>query len=154
MIYSDDIKNRLNDYVVNAIGGTVSNNWNVNISVFPTDSVATIKIEPDRILNITYGNRVPEAGAFRELSFTIFVSMDIDREQEGHHPINYSLLDYVEHLTDYLIEISGNVIERNTYNIYRIYDLQTEEYISHDTSRPRSKSTFVIRGKLLSKFLD
>jgi len=148
------IKERMIYYIQEAIGGTVTTNWNVDIAYADERPSSSIKFEPIIWDDPTYGKLVPEVGAIVEITFSIHIVNDIDETYDMEYPYNYRVLDDAETLIDYLIDMSEDTTERSTYKILKIYDMIVDEISSSKANRGRNISTVEIKGKIEVKWED
>lgn len=152
---TDMVKERLATYVREAVGGFVSTNWNIELK--ETDNlrpIVTIKLEPIKFTDPTYGKLVPESGAFANFTFTIFIFDDLDRTQNEEHPDDWAAEDAADAIFTKLLQKSGDETERTTYSIHRIYNMSIKEGTPDDQHRQRALARYVLKGELDAKWTD
>lgn len=146
------VKARLNDYVVAAIGGTVSNNWRVGIELLSTLPLSTIRIDPVTLISETYDRRTPEQGYWAIYEFTIFVhEKAVTTYLDTTHKF-YKAMDDADDIVDTLISKSEDSTEKTDYQIYRIYDIRLD-YTQPDR-RAKNVGRMIVSGRLKSKWID
>lgn len=152
------VKERIKDYIEEAIGGYVTTDWNMPlgdlIRIADNRPISTIKVEPIEWEDRNYGGKVPEDGAWVVISFIIFIFDDIDRSYEGEHPKDYKVQDHAEDLVTYLNTKRQNDTEKTTYYIHDIYEIGLGKISSRRIGRPRRLAGMEVNGKILAKWLD
>ena len=146
------IKSRLNYYVNEAIGGTVSNNWRINIMSLRDFPISTIRFDDVTLDDLNYGRKTPDDGEWAEYDFTIYIHQKIEVNVEPTNPIGYKTMDLVDTLIDYLIGIRGDSTERSTYLIQWIGDLTSKEV--RPKSVPRNIYSMSVSGTMYVQWLD
>lgn len=146
------VKSRLNDYIVAAIGGIVSSNWKINITSLGTKPITSIKFDNISLNDETYGRLLPTAGSMCTYEFTLFVHDDADPTYRDTTPIFYKVMDDADDIITYLKGKDENDTEKSDYGIYRIFDIDTD--FSIPGREPRDLGRMVIKGKILTKWLD
>ncbi len=156
MNLTDMVKERLVDYIEEAVGGLVSTNWNIEVNLMRDESrpISTVKFEPIRFEDPTYGRLVPEAGAFANYDFTIYIFDDVDRTQSDEHPSDWAAMDAADAIFTKLLQKSGDATERTTYNIQRIYDVNIKEGTAEDQHRQRRMARYILTGRMYVKWTD
>jgi len=156
MNLTDMVKERLKNYVVEAVGGLTSTDWNIEINLMKSENrpVSTIKFEPIVFEEPTYGRLVPESGSFGIFDFTIYVFDDIDRTQGDEHPSDWAAMDAADAIFTKLLQKSGDATERTTYNIQRIYDINIKEGTSEEQRRQRRAARYIVTGSIYAKWVD
>jgi len=146
------VKNRLNDYVTSAVGGTVSNNWRIGIELLTTLPISTIRIDPATLIDENYDRRTPERGCWVIYEFTIFVHDEAITTYLDTTPKFYKAMDDADNIMDELISKSEDATEKTDYQIYRIYDLRLD-YTQPDR-RARNLGRMIVSGRLKAKWLE
>jgi len=152
---TDMVKERLASYAREAVGGFVTTNWNIELK--ETNNlrpIVTIKLEPIKFEDPTYGRLVPESGSFANFTFTMFIFDDLDRTQNEEHPDDWAAQDVADAIFTKLLQKSGDAIERVTYGIQRIYNIGIKEGSPEDQHRQRALARYVLKGELDVKWTD
>jgi len=146
------IKDRLKYYVDDALGGSVSNNWRINIMLLPSFPISTIRYDDVTLNNMNYGRKTPDDGKWAEYRFTVHVHQTITTSVPVTNPIGYKTMDLAEELVDYLIDIRGDSTERSTYKIQWIDQLRTREV--SPKGNPRNVYTVAVSGTMYVQWVD
>lgn len=146
------VKARLNDYVAAALGGSVSNNWRINIMLLNTMPVSTIRFERIRLENTNYGRKTPDDGVWATYPFTIHIHEEIDTSVEDGNPISHPTMDLAEELIDYFVSIRGDSTERTTYKIQWMDGFRIQEISPR--SIPRNIYTIAVTGNIYTQWVD
>lgn len=154
MSVTGTVKERVQYWVEDAIGGFVTIEWWVNIGKARDEPQSTIKFGKQKNLQMTYGEEIPESGVFKEVPFSIRVSDILERQYPQVYPPNHHAMDAAEVLLDYLYARKSNETEKTTYYIYNIYDLELGEIKDRSTVRNRKMGAVLVSGKLLVKYVD
>ena len=146
------VKNRLNTYVTNAIGGSAYNDWRIDVNSITSFPLSTLRLPNIDLVHENYGRLTPDAGRWAHYGFTIFIHEERDDQYGVGTPDDYQTLDAADDLIDYLYSIRGNEDEKTDYGIYWIYDLMIEA--TNQARSPRDISTINVSGKIRAKWLD
>jgi len=137
---------------VAAIGGTVSSNWKISITSLGTKPISTIKFDNISLNDETYGRLLPGAGSMCIYEFSIFVHDEVDPTYRDTTPKFYKVMDDADDIVTYLKGKDEDDDEKNNYGIYRIFDIDGDFAIPG--REPRDLGRMVIKGKILTKWLD
>lgn len=145
---TDMIKERLGDYIYDAIGGTVSTDWNIRVTAADSMPISTIKFEPIRWRDEVYGMKMSSTqdGSLVDITFSIFLYNKIERDYEDRFSIDSELMDYADTIIDYFIDKSGDSSEKTTYKINRIYNIGCDEITIKSSDRSRAVNGIIITG--------
>jgi len=144
------VKNRLNNYVEEAIGGGVFNNWRISVTDLDEMPVSTLRFPSVDVVNENYDRRTPEKGSWAYYDFTIFIHDEIDEETSDKNPESHRVMDDADLVVDYLLLMRGDETEKLTYGIYWIDEIR----VVKERSAPRNISTLSVRGRIRAKWLD
>lgn len=155
---TDAIKEKIADYVLEAVGGLVSTDWNIQISLIREHKrpICTIKLEPIKWSDPTYDRLMPEPGGGAQFNFTIYVFDDRDRGQAGEHPADWAAMDDAELIMDKFIEKNDDLTERVNNNIIRIYDINIKEAPTEEKNKTKQRalSIYMLTARVDAKWID
>lgn len=146
------VKERLNYYVDEALGGTVSNNWRIDVMKLKEFPVSTIRFNDVMLNNMNYGRKTPVDGVWANYMFNVYIHQKIDKSVTGNNPIAYKTMDLADTLIDYLLTIRGDSTERSTYKIQWIDSLSMKEV--SPKSLPRNIYSIAVTGMMHVQWTD
>lgn len=146
------VKDRLNYYVDEALGGTVTNNWRINIMLLDDLPISTVRFEDVILMDHNYGRKTPDDGEWAEYGFMIYIHQKIDTNVPPTNPIGHRTMDLADDLIDYLVGIRGDSDERNTYLIQWIDQLSMREV--RPKSVPRDIYSMSVSGVVHVQWTD
>lgn len=149
---TDLVKQRLDDYVYEAIGGYVTTNWNTVVTRAKDQPFASIKFEPITWEDETYVSTSKSAWAY--LTFSIVISYEVDRQTDLQHPMNYDAMDKADLVLTKLIEKMEDDTEQTTYKINNITDLHIEDGGWDKKARAGKRYQYIVKGVIKAEWTD
>lgn len=146
------VKNRLNDFVYVAVGGTVSNNWAVGVQQIGTFPLSTLRFGSLVLMDENYGGKVPEDGCWATYEFSIFIHERQVTTYVDTTPKFYLAMDDADDILDTLISRSEVEAEKNSTGIIKIFDLALDGV--QPDKRARNVGRIIVTGRILAKWLD